>query len=108
MPEISQQSFWSGWQQRLNALRNIPPVLRIVWASGPPVIAAGLLFRVVSALIPVAMLSVSRLIIDAIVSSKAGKHALPQMFWWLVASEFALAALGSLLGRAIGFFDSLF
>ena len=108
MPEISQQSFWTGWQQRLNALRNIPPVLRIVWASGPPVIAAGLLFRVVSALIPVAMLSVSRLIIDAIVSSKAGKHALPQMFWWLVASEFALAALGSLLGRAIGFFDSLF
>lgn len=108
MPEISQQSFWSGWQQRLNALRNIPPVLRIVWASGPPVIAAGLLFRVISALIPVAMLSVSRLIIDAIVSSKAGKHALPQVFWWLVASEFALAALGSLLGRAIGFFDSLF
>ena len=101
MPEISQQSFWSGWQQRLNALRNIPPVLRIVWASGPPVIAAGLLFRVVSALIPVAMLSVSRFIIDAIVSSKAGTHALPQMFWWLVASEFALAALGSLLGRAI-------
>jgi ATP-binding cassette subfamily B protein len=108
MPEISQQSFWSGWRQRLNALRNIPPVLRIVWASGPPVIAAGLLFRVVSALIPVAMLTVSRLIIDAVVNSKAGKHPLPHMFWWLVGSEFALAALGSLLGRAIGFFDSLF
>jgi ATP-binding cassette subfamily B protein len=108
MPEISQQGFWSGWQQRLNALRNIPPVLRIVWASGPPVIAAGLFFRVVSALIPVAMLSVSRLIIDAIVSSTRDSRPLPHMFWWLVFLEFALAALGTLLGRAIGFFDSLF
>src|SRR6185503_3354164 len=108
MPEISQQGFWSGWQQRLNALRNIPPVLRIVWASGPPVIAAGLLFRIVSALIPVAMLSVSRLIIDAIVGSTTGNRPLSQMFWWLVLLEFGLAALGSLLGRAIGFFDSLF
>src|SRR3984893_3437635 len=121
MPVIAQHSFWSGWQQRLNALRNIPPVLRIVWASGPPVIAAGLFLRIVSALIPVAMLSVSRLIIDAIVGSKGGSHTsaqfwwlttsqqpLPHMFWWLVLLEFALAALGSLLGRAIGFFDSLF
>src|ERR1700730_2594738 len=108
MPVIAQHSFWSGWQQRLNALRNIPPVLRIVWASGPPVIAAGLFLRVVAALIPVAMLSISRLIIDAIVSSKGGSQPTAHIFWWLVSLEFALAALGSLLGRAIGFFDSLF
>ncbi len=28
-------------------------------------------------------------------------------FWWLVGAEFALAALGALAGRTIGYFDSL-
>jgi len=108
MDKISGQTFWSGWKQRLVALRNIPPVLRIVWASGPGVISAGMSFRVAAALIPVAMLSVSRLIIDAVVASTTGLHALAPGFWWLVALEFSLAALGSILGRTVGYFDSLF
>jgi len=108
MDKISGQTFWSGWKQRLVALRNIPPVLRIVWASGPGVISAGMSFRVAAALIPVAMLSVSRLIIDAVVASTTGRHALAPGFWWLVALEFSLAALGSILGRTVGYFDSLF
>src|SRR5437588_4088745 len=108
MPEISRQSFWGGWKERIKALRNIPPVLRIVWASGPRVITASLVFRILAALLPLAMLSVSRLIIDMIVASTTGRHALPPVFWWLVALEFALAALGSVLGRAVGFCDSLF
>ena len=29
------QSFLSSWQERLTALRNTPPVLKIVWQSGP-------------------------------------------------------------------------
>ncbi len=108
MPETSPQNFWNGWRQRLRALRNIPPVLRIVWASGPHVIVAGVLLRVGVALVPIAMLSVSRVIIDRIVATTTGRHALPSTFWWLVALEFALAALSAVLGRAIGFCDSLF
>ena len=108
MPKISQQTFENGWKQRLNAVRNFPPVLRMVWASGPPVVAASLLFRVIASLIPIAMLSVSRLIIDDVVASTAGRQTLPHTFWWLVTLEFALAALGSILGRTVGFFDGLF
>lgn len=83
-------------------------MLRMVWASGPPVVAASLLFRVIASLIPIAMLSVSRLIIDDVVASTAGRQTLPHTFWWLVTLEFALAALGSILGRTVGFFDGLF
>ena len=108
MAETSRRNFWSGWQQRLRALRNIPPVLRMVWASGRRVIATGLLLRLVAALIPVAMLSISRVIIDAIVAATTSRHPVPSRFWWLVTFEFALAALGAVLGRAIGFCDSLF
>jgi len=108
MDESSRQTFFGGWKCRLAALRNIPPVLRIVWASGPRVIAAGVTFRVITAFIPIAMLAVSRMIIDAVVGSTAGHLALPRGFWWLVFLEFLLAALGSVLGRAIGFSDSLF
>jgi ATP-binding cassette subfamily B protein len=108
MAESSQQVFESAWTKRLNALRNFPPVLRMVWASGRPVVAATILFRVLASLIPIAMLSVSRLIIDSVVASNAGRQALPHIFWWLVTLEFALAAFGSILGRTVGFFDGLF
>jgi ATP-binding cassette subfamily B protein len=106
MPENTQQNFWSGWRQRLHALRNIPPVLRIVWASGPPVIASGLVLRLLAALIPLAMLSVSRVIIDDVVATTHGRF-LPHVFWWLVTLEFALAVTGAVLSRAIGLCDSL-
>jgi len=32
------QGFWSSWHERLTALRNTPPVLKIVWQSGPGVV----------------------------------------------------------------------
>jgi ATP-binding cassette subfamily B protein len=107
MPETSQPTLESAWKQRLHAIRNFPPVLRMVWASGPRVVAASLLFRVIAALIPITMLSVSRLIMNDVVASTAGQQ-LPRTFWWLVTLEFVLAALGSILGRTVGFFDGLF
>ena len=44
--------FWSGWRDRLSALRNVPTVLHYVWESGRSVVVAGLLARVVAALLP--------------------------------------------------------
>ena len=44
--------FWHGWRERAAALRNIPALLRIVWDSGPGVVAAGWTLRIVAALIP--------------------------------------------------------
>jgi ATP-binding cassette subfamily B protein len=100
------KSFWSGWRERVAALKNIPPVLSIVWQSGPSIVAGGLGFRLVGSLLPIAMLAVSRWIIDAIVASSKGQP-LPGYFWKLVFLEFALAAFASVVGRATGYFDSL-
>jgi ATP-binding cassette subfamily B protein len=102
-----ERTFWTGWQERLRALSNVPPVLRIVWDSGPTVVASGLIFRVAAALLPLAMLAVSRLIIDSIVAVVSGKQALRANFWWLVALEFALAILAGALGRVVDYCDAL-
>src|SRR5580698_4590004 len=109
MPEApGNETFSHGWRQRLRALRNIPPMLTMVWASGPHVIAACLALHFLAAVIPIAMLTVSRVIIDAVVASTTGPHPLPRGFWWVVSLEFGLAACASILSRAIGFFESLF
>ncbi len=91
---------------RLRALQHIPSLMGIVWHSGPPVICGILTFRLMAALIPLAMLTVSKKILDAVQSHYAGAPLAPH-FWWLVWAEFALAAFGAIAGRTIGYFDSL-
>ncbi len=96
-----------AWQQRLAALRNVPPVLAIVWQSGRAVVALGLILRLFSALLPVALLAVTKLIIDGIVHAVSFHRAVQPAFWWLVAGEVGLAVLGSVLSRTIDYLDSL-
>jgi ATP-binding cassette, subfamily B, bacterial len=101
------QSFLSSWQERLTALRNTPPVLRIVWQSGPGVVIFGLVSRLFASLLPLALLWIPKLIVDAIVHAKVAQQAISPRLWWLVASEFGLAVLGGVLARAIDYSDSL-
>jgi len=102
-----QESFWSGWHERLSALRNVPPVLNIVWESGPLVVTLGIVFRIFGSLLPLALLWVSKLIIDGIVHSIQTRSPVPNSFWWLVVIEFGLAALSAVLQRGIDYLDSL-
>lgn len=94
------------WAQRARALRNIPPVLGIVWESGRLVVGGNLALRLMAAVIPIAMLAVSKRIVDGVVQVSKGLP-LPVEFWWWVGAEFALALMGGVAGRAIGFLDSL-
>jgi ATP-binding cassette, subfamily B, bacterial len=105
MPE--HENFWSGWQERLSALRHVPPVLKIVWRSGPLVVTMGLVFRLFASLLPIALLWIAKLIIDSIVHAVASQQTVGPGFWWLVAAEFGLAVCGSFLGRTIDYFDAL-
>ena len=98
--------FWSGWRDRLSALRNVPTVLHYVWESGRSVVVAGLIARVVAALLPPALFWVTKLIIDTIYNitiHQPIKHNL----WWLVAAEFSLALAGGLVARGIDYTDAL-
>jgi ATP-binding cassette subfamily B protein len=101
------ENFWDGWRQRMAALRNVPPVLKIVWQSGPPVVALGLVFRLISSLLPLAALWIGKLIIDGIVHAVSLHQHVKPALWWLVAAEFAIAIFGSLLGRTIDYLDAL-
>lgn len=93
------------WRERISALRNIPPLFRMVWNSAPIVVGSSLFFRVVAALIPLAMLAVTKVIIDSIYALTSQHKPLPESFWWLVGLEFALATLAMISARIIDFCD---
>src|SRR5579884_948045 len=91
-----------SWRDRLRALRNLPPLLRMVWDTSPWLTTATMLLRLISAFVPVAQLWVAKLIIDQIV------HPRPQRSVWVFLSiEIGLAVLSDLLSRATGLSDSL-
>src|SRR5579862_8369298 len=104
---MAEDSFWISWRERLAALRNVPPVLGIVWESAPAVVAGGLIFRLFASLLPMALLWITKLIIDGIVHAASTHQPVQPHFWWLVAAEFGLAVLSTILTRIIDYLDSL-
>jgi ATP-binding cassette subfamily B protein len=101
------KNFWTGWQERIFALGNVPAVLKIVWESGPAIVIFGIVSRIFSSLLPVLLLWITKLIIDGIVYAVSNHQPVGPRFWWLVAAEFSLAVLNSILVRTIDYSDSL-
>jgi ATP-binding cassette subfamily B protein len=99
------QKFHRAWGTRLQSLKNIPPVLKIIWDSSPAVVTWGLVLRAIVALSPLALLAVGRLIIKAV--DVASGTPLRPHFWWLVGLEFGLACLASILNRGVDYCDTL-
>jgi ATP-binding cassette subfamily B protein len=96
------------WRERLQALRkNSPLLFRMVWESAPGVVVGSLSARVIASLIPLSMLAVTGTIIEGIHAYTSHQKALPHFFWWLVAAEFVLAALSTVLVRVLDFFDAV-
>ncbi len=105
--QVAHHRFQEAWAKRLNALRNVPAVVGIVWDSGPAVVSWGLALRVLTALSPLALLAVTRIILDSIVGLLSKGHELRPHFWWWVALEFLIASASTFLNRAIDFSDTL-
>ncbi len=101
------ENFWSSWRERLSALRNVPPVLKIVWDSGPSVVSFGIIARIVAALLPVALGYIPKLIIDILERILHAHGSVPSRLWWLVGAEFGLAVLSSVITRMIDYSDAL-
>jgi ATP-binding cassette, subfamily B, bacterial len=101
------QNAGSAWGDRLRALKNVPPVLRFVWESGPSVVFWNIAIRIVVAFLPVAIgIIAGRYIINGI--NNIGFHRpLPWYFWYLVAGEAVLAVLLGILSRSVDYFDNL-
>jgi ATP-binding cassette subfamily B protein len=105
-------------RQRVGALRNLPPFIKLVWQASPGMTAANLALRIVRALLPVVMLYIGKLIIDEVVGlAQAGNPPSDWRAWWndgqldhlgmLLLLEFALAVLSDVLGRVVSLIDSL-
>ena len=114
LPAPEEQS----WRQRLGALRNLPPFLKLVWRTSPALTLSQAVLRIARALLPVATLYVGKLIIDEVVLlaqvPPAGEDirqwiagGLLNHIGWLLALEFGLAILSDILGRAVSLLDSL-
>lgn len=107
-----------SFRERLSALRHLPPLFRLVWATSPALFAANLGLRLVRALVPVTMLYVGKLIVDNVVLLATGPDAVGsaaglldtgpgEAIAWLLLAELGLAVLSDLLGRATALCDSL-
>jgi ATP-binding cassette, subfamily B, bacterial len=106
MTEASPQSSRNAWRERVQALKNVPPVLGILWQSGPAVVVWGLLLRILVAALPAAIAAVAALIINGVQYYFTHKALLPH-FWWLIVAEVALNVINGLLVRGIDYSDSL-
>src|SRR6185295_16526790 len=94
-----------SWPDRLRALKNLPPVLFLLWSSGPVLVSISTALRVFTALLPVTVLFVSKLLIDSIVARIQGRQIADSYIWWLAGAEFFLAAAGTIIGRVIDYCD---
>jgi len=97
----------STWRTRLASLRNIRPLLGMVWDTSPALVSVTTALRLVRALLPLAMLWVSKLILDGVVAWIRRGSGNAGGLWKLVALELGLAVLSDLLARANSLADSL-
>jgi ATP-binding cassette, subfamily B, bacterial len=95
------------WRERFEALRNVPPLLRMVWETDRFLSVCTLLLRCLAALFPLATLWVSKLIIDLVVRAIRHQAFDHSRIWKLLILELALAIGSDTLGRFISLVDSL-
>jgi ATP-binding cassette, subfamily B, bacterial len=96
-----------SWRERLRALRNLPPLLRMVWETSPGLCVSTLSFRLVGALFPLATLWVSKLIIDLVVRALRHLPVDRPLIFKLLILELLLAVASDALGRVTTLVDSL-
>lgn len=96
-----------SWRARFASLHNVRPLLRMVWETSPSLVATSVVLRLFRALLPLSMLWVSKLILDAVVGRISRGTGSLAAIWKLVALELALAVASDILGRANTLCDSL-
>ncbi|MBD2715763.1 ABC transporter ATP-binding protein [Microvirga sp. STR05] len=96
-------------RERFSALKNLPEFLRLIWQTSPALTLGNVALRLLRAALPVAMLYVGQLILDAVV--QLSQQPVPERVLapvlTLVALEFGLAILSDALGRGVALLDSL-
>src|SRR5215813_3974379 len=95
-----------SFRERFAALRYIPPLLKLVWETHRRYTTAMAVIRLLRAGVPVAMLWVGKLIIDAVVASRELGPNFSRL-WKLVALEIAIVFANDVLSRTSSLVESL-
>jgi ATP-binding cassette, subfamily B, bacterial len=104
LPEVERPR---GMRERLEALRYLPQLVRLVWQTHRGFTAAMIVLRLVRAFVPVATLWVAKLIIDQVVLITRTPGTPLTDLWRVVALELAIVVVGELLARASALVESL-
>jgi ATP-binding cassette subfamily B protein len=94
------------WKERLEALRYVPALFRLIWGTHRGYTAAMVILRVVRAFVPVVTFWVGKLILDSVIAAKAGSGSLTQVWRYLVM-ELGIVLVGEILARASSLIESL-
>ncbi|MGZ3330946.1 MAG: ABC transporter ATP-binding protein [Gemmatimonadaceae bacterium] len=94
------------WKERLEALRYVPALFRLIWGTHRGYTVAMVLLRVVRAFVPVVTFWVGKLILDSVIAAKAGTGSLTQVWRYLVL-ELGIVLIGEILARASSLIESL-
>ncbi len=100
-----------SWRERLQALRHLPKLLRMVWDTNPSYVVGILLLRVARSAVPLAVLWVGKLIVDEVVHAITVHQAGGPLAWTrlavLLGIELAIALVGEGLSRVSALLESL-
>src|SRR5215210_1779413 len=101
----------ASWRERLQALRHLPKLLRMVWDTEPRYVVGILLLRVARSAVPLAVLWIGKLIVDEVVRA-IGTHSAGGPIPWsrlglLVGIELGIALVGEGLSRVSALLESL-
>src|SRR5215218_10034054 len=104
LPEVERPR---GMRERLEALRYLPQLVRLVWQTHRGFTLAMILLRLVRAFVPVATLWAAKLIIDEVVLLTRAPGTPLTDLWRVVALELGIVVVGELLARASALVESL-
>src|SRR4051794_23752793 len=100
-----------SWRERVQALKHLPRLLRLVWETEPRYVAGILALRVLRSLVPLAVLWVGKLIVDEVVTAVGTVHGGGAIPWTrlgqLLLLELAIALVGEGLSRVSALLESL-
>lgn len=101
------------WKERFQALKYVPPFLKLVWETNRGYTVLMVILRVLRSFVPVATLWVGKLIIDAVLTARDAPVAAGSTvyayydLWKLVGLEIVIVVAGQLLARVSVLVESL-
>ena len=99
------------WGERLEALKYVPPLLKLVYETHRGYTVAILALRAIRSFVPLAVLWIGKLIIDGVIAAVGTRAGGGAVNWWhlggLVGLELGIAVAGEGLARLSSLVESL-